>query len=267
MITTIVSTRLFALISHTKLFYIVLACILSSTTIKTFSQQNPIDSTMKQTPVGTSKIWGRIDGINIEGMVQGPATEVAPLQIACVFEYTEGDIFISPPALPAELNGMVHLDKALNGLITEIRRSGKFTGHALETLLIIPPKGAISASRLLLIGLGDRNAFTPDLMKEVGVVSMREALRLGVSHYAVAADIKDAGIASPTAIVAANLVRGAISAYRTQSYLKVKGMGGFTPLVKLTLLAGMKFFLDAGEGIRDAISELQSKSQSTLSNE
>jgi hypothetical protein len=127
----------------------------------------------------------------------------------------------------------------------------------LETLLITPPKGAISATRLLLIGLGDRNAFNPDFMKEVGAVSMREALRLGVSHYAIAADIKDAGIASPTATVSGNIVRGALSAYRTQSYLKTKGMGAFTPLTKLTLLAGMSFFVDAGEGIKEAISEFQ----------
>jgi Cytosol aminopeptidase family, N-terminal domain len=232
---------------------VLLFCILSCSVVKSFSQ----------TPVGTSKIWGVVNGVSIEGMVQGPATEVAPLQIACVFEYTEGDIFISPPALPAELNGMVHLDKALNGLITEIRRSGKFSGHALESILIIPPKGTISASRLLLIGLGDRNDFNPDLMKEVGAVSMREALRLGVSHYAFASDVKDAGIASPTAEVAGNIVRGALSAYQTQSYLKSKGMGNFTPLNKLTLLAGMNFFNDAGEGIKAAISELQSEGNSS----
>jgi hypothetical protein len=256
MTTGIIRNRLFVLVtSKTYLFSFVLACILSSTTVKTFSQKKSNDTTVKQTPVGTSKIWGQIDGINIEGMVQGPATEVAPLQVACVFEYTEGDIFNSPPALPAALNGMVHLDQALNGLITDIRRSGKFSGHALETLLIIPPKGAISANKLLLIGLGDRNAFNPDIMKEVGVVSMREALRLGVTHYAFAADIKDAGIASPTATVAGNVVRGAISAYRTQSYIKTKGMGSFTPVAKLTLLAGMSFFEDAGGGIKAAISE------------
>ena len=240
---------------------VLLFCILCGTTVKTFSQ-TPVHSTVTPTPVGTSKIWGVVDGVSIEGIVQGPATEVAPLQVACVFEYTEGDIF-TPPALPAELNGMVHLDKALNGLITEIRRSGKFSGHALETLLIIPPNGTISASRLLLIGMGDRNSFNPDHMKEIGAVSMREALRLGVSHYAFAADLKDAGIASPTAEVAGNIVRGALSAYQTQSYLKAKGMGSFTPLTKLTLLAGMYFFNDAGEGIKAAISELQSDKDSS----
>jgi len=239
-------------------FFIVLVCILSSVTVKTFAQTNTTSTTMKPTPVGTSKIWGKVDGINIEAMVQGPATEVASLQVACVFEYTEGDIF-NPPALPAELNGMVHLDQALHGLITEIRRSGQFAGHAFETLLIIPPTGLISAKKLLLIGLGDRNAFNAEIMKEVGVVAMREALRLNINHLAIAADIKDAGIASPTGLVAGNLVRGAISAYRTQSYLQSKGMGSFVPLTRLTLLAGMSFFNDAGEGIKAAILEAQSK--------
>jgi hypothetical protein len=224
-----------------------------------------MDTTLKQTPVGTSKIWGQIDGISIEGMVQGPATEVTPLQIACVFEYSVGDIFISPPAPPAELNGMVHLDKALNGLITKIRRSGKYSGHALETLLITPTKEAISASRLLLIGLGDRHIFHPDIMMQAGVVSMREALRLNVDHYAFAADIKDAGVASPAATVASNIVRGAISACRTQSYLKKKGMGSFTPPTKLTILSGMNFFDEVGEGIREVISEFQSETDSSLS--
>jgi hypothetical protein len=265
MIAGIIRNRLLVPVSrNTRLSFIVLLCILSGTTVKSFSQETSTNTTVKPTPVGTSKIWGTLEGISIEGIVQGPATEVAPLQVACVFEYTEGDIFISPPALPAELNGMVHLDKALNGLITELRRSGKFSGHALETILITPPKGAISANRLLLIGLGDRNTFTPDLMKEVGVVSMREALRLGVTHYAFASDIKDAGIASPTALIAGNVVRGAISAYQTQGYLKAKGMGSFTPLSKLSLLAGMNFFEDAGEGIKTAISEFQLKNNSSL---
>lgn len=205
------------------------------------------------TKVNTSKIWGSVDGIAIEGMVQGPSTEIAPLQIACVFEYNEGDIFKSPPALPAAVNGMVHLDKSLNGLITDIRKSGKFAGHSLETLLITPPAGTIAAEKLLLIGLGDRNKFTPELIKQVASVGMEEALRLGVSKYAFATDLKDAGIDSPTAEVAGFGVTGAINAYRTQLYLKGKKMSSFKPIEKITLLAGPAFFTTAGEGITQAI--------------
>jgi hypothetical protein len=205
------------------------------------------------TAVGTHTIWGTIDGVQIEGMVQGPSTEATPLQIACVFEYTEGDIFNSPPALPAAVNGMVHLDHDLKGIITELRKNGKFMGHAFETLLITPPAGLISPKEVLLIGLGDRNKFSPDLMTAIGAVAMREALKLGVNSYAFASDLKDAGIDSPTALVAANVVKGSFEAYRTQAYLKSKKMAAYKPLAKITLLAGPAFYSVAGEGIKEAI--------------
>ena len=205
------------------------------------------------TKVGTSMVWGTIDGVKIVGMVQGPSTEITPLQIVCVFEYTEGDIFKSPPALPAAVNGLVHLDQALNGLLTEIRKTGKFTGHTFETLLLTPPAGSISARQLLLIGLGDRNKFSPDLMTGIGGVAMREALKIGVDSYAFASDLKDAGIDSPTALVATNVVKGSFDAYRTQAYLKSKKMSGYKPLKKVTMLAGPAFFTTAGSGIKEAI--------------
>lgn len=208
--------------------------------------------------LGSTTTWGKVDGVAVNGLVQGPSAAEADLQVACVFEYTEGDIF-NPPALPANLNGMVHLDDAFKGLITELRKSGKFTGHALETLLITPPKGTLASKKLLLIGLGDRSKFTPDLMISVGSVAMREALRLGVSNFSFASDIKDAGIDSPTALVATNVVLGSFEAYRTQNYLKEKKLSDNKPLTKIILLAGPAFYTVAGEGIKEAITKLNSK--------
>lgn len=209
------------------------------------------------TAVGTTKAWGKVDGVSIEGLVQGPSAAVADLQIACVFEYTEGDIFNAPPALPAALNGMVHLDEATNGLITEIRKSGQFAGHALETILITPPAGKIKAKKLLLIGLGDRNQFTPELMTKVGSVAMREALSLNVASLSFASDLKDAGIDSPTALVAENVTRGMLQAYKVAAYLKSKHYAAFKPLSKMILLAGPSFFTVAGQGIEKAIQSFQ----------
>jgi len=209
------------------------------------------------TAIGTAKVWGTVDGIAIEGVVQGPSAQKSDLQVACVFEYTEGDIFNSPPALPAALNGLVHLDHDTNGLLTEIRKSGKFLGHANETLLITPPKGTIGGKNLLLIGLGDRNKFTPDLMIGVGSVAMREALKLGVGNFAFASDLKDAGIDSPTALVAGNVVKGIFEAYRTQVWLKDKKMVNLKPVSKIILLAGPAFFTTAGEGIQEAIAAIK----------
>ncbi len=201
------------------------------------------------TPPGTSKVFGKIDGVTIEGKVQSPSGQGTPLQIICVFEYTEGDIFNSPPALPHDLNGMVHVDEAFHGLITELRKSGKFYGHAYETLLITPSTGTIPAKKLLLIGLGDRNKFNAGLMTDIGRVGMREALRLGVSSYSHASDLKDAGIDSPTGEVARNVVKGAIEAYETELFLNSKNAAAKPSVMKLTLLAGPAFFIPSGEAI------------------
>jgi len=209
------------------------------------------------TALGTAKVWGTVDGIAIEGVVQGPSAQVSDLQVACVFEYTEGDIFNSPPALPPAFNGLVHLDHDMKGLLTELRKSGKFLGHANETLLITPPKGTIGGKRLLLIGLGDRNKFTPELMIGVGSVAMREALKLGVTNFSFASDLKDAGIDSPTALVAGNVVKGIFQAYRVQVWLKDRKMASITPISKVILLAGPAFFTTAGEGIQEAISGIK----------
>ena len=216
-----------------------------------------VSRAQQTTAVGTSKIWGTVNGIAVEGVVQGPSAQVSDLQVACVFEYTEGDIFHSPPALPAAVNGMVHLDHDMKGIVTELRKSGKFLGHAFETILISPPKGTIGGRKLLLIGLGDRNKFDAALMTSVGSVAMSEALRLGVTNFSFASDLKDAGIDSPTALVASNVVKGVFAAYRTQLWLKDKKMADFKPISKVILLAGPAFFTVAGEGITTAIAEIQ----------
>ncbi len=215
-------------------------------------------TTVTKTSIGTTTTWGTVDGVAVVGLVQGPSAAMADLQIACVFEYTEGDIF-NPPALPKELNGMVHLDDALKGAITDVRKTGKFKGHALETLLIAPLKGSLSSKKLLLIGLGNRNSFDAELMKEVGSVAMREALKLKVKTVSFASDIKDAGIDSPTALVAENVVLGAFDAYRAQSYLNEKHLSEKITVQKLILLAGPSFFTVAGGGIKEAIAKLNTK--------
>jgi hypothetical protein len=204
--------------------------------------------------VGTEAKVGQVDGLAVVVKVQGPSTQETPLQVACLFEYVEGDIFKAPPALPAAVNGMVHLDQALHGLVTDLRKSGKFGGHALETLLIVPPKGTIPAERLLLIGLGDRKTFTPTLMRQVGAVGMREALRLGVRSYSHASDLKDGGIEAPVAEVADAVLGGAFDALRAQRYLSEKGASPAPSVHQLTLLAGPAFFADTTATARQLLS-------------
>jgi hypothetical protein len=192
------------------------------------------------------------------GLVQGPSSADTQLQVACVFEYTDNDIH-SAQALPANLNGLVHLDEALKGEFTKIRESGLFKGHSLETLMITPPAGSMSAKKLLLIGLGDRNNFTPELLTSVAEVATREALRLGVTNFAFASDLKDAGIDSPTAMVAGNVLKGIVNANRSEIYLKEHHLSKTKKLKKVYLLAGSSFFIVAGSGIQAAIEEVKKR--------
>ncbi len=192
-------------------------------------------------------------GVQIIGLVEGPATATTDLQVACVFEYTEGDIYNSPPALPPAANGMQHLDKALHGIITDIRKTGQFEGHTYETILLDPAPGTIKAKRLLLIGLGNRNQFDAGIMKGIGTIALREALRLNAASVAIASDLKDAGIDSPTALVAENIATGALQAWKTQAYLRQKGYSNAPTLKKIVLLAGPAFFETAGTGILKAL--------------
>jgi hypothetical protein len=223
----------------------------------TFAQTSPPPTTPVLPAVGTHVILGQVDGINIEAMVQSPSNEATPLQIICVFEYVEGDIYTSPPALPAAANGLVHVDKQLNGLLTDLRKSGKFTGQAMETLLITPLKGTIAAQNLLIIGLGNKKNFNPDLMIEVGRTGMREALRLGVESYAQASDLKDGGVDSPTAIVTGNMAKGAFEAYETDLYLQSKQAATKKPLTKVTFLAGQPFYAISGNALKQFIQSQQ----------
>lgn len=206
--------------------------------------------------LGTSANLGEVDGVVIEAKVQSPSAQETPLQVVCLFEYTEGDITTSPPALPKELNGMLHVDNALHGLITELRKTNKFEGKDLETLLIIPPANTIPAKKLLLIGLGNRNEFKPEKMRMIGVTGMQEALRLGVSSYSHASDLKDAGISSPTAEVAGYVVQGAIEGYRSQRYLKEQNASDPLTVTKLTLLSGPAYFEDSKAGIQNTMKTL-----------
>ncbi|WP_041018492.1 M17 family peptidase N-terminal domain-containing protein [Criblamydia sequanensis] len=207
----------------------------------------------KEPALNTKETLGQFDGVEIEAVVQSPSLQKTPLQIICLFEYEEGDIFNSPPALPKEKNGLVHVDLALNGLITDLRKSNQFEGKWLETLLITPPKNTIAAEKLMLIGLGPRRDFKPEIMRMVGVVGMREALRIKVESYSHASDLKDAGIDSSTGEVAGLVIKGALEAYKTQKNLFKQDASETLTVIKIALLTGQAFFEASREGIKSAL--------------
>src|SRR5437016_9148634 len=89
--------------------------------------------------------------VKIKVRIEGPYTADVPLQVVCYFKYT-------PEGVKRMSGAPVELDKRLGGVIASLRERGEFVGDELETLLIIPPKDAIKAAALLLVGLGDEDA-------------------------------------------------------------------------------------------------------------
>src|SRR5437588_13104068 len=85
--------------------------------------------------------------VSIKVRMEGPYTADVPLQVVCYFKYT-------PEGAKRMGGAPVELDKRLGGVIASLRERGEFVGDELETMCIMPPKGAIKAKALLLIGLG-----------------------------------------------------------------------------------------------------------------
>src|SRR5262249_21127375 len=103
------------------------------------------------------------NNVQVKVRMEGPYTADVPLQVVCYFKYT-------PEGAKKMSGAPVELDKRFGGVIGSLRERGEFVGEQLETLLIIPPKDSIKAKALLLVGLGDEDALSLNLMEAVGRV-------------------------------------------------------------------------------------------------
>jgi hypothetical protein len=101
----------------------------------------------------------------------------------------------------------------------------------------------------------------PRPQKITGIISDREpgsykrAGRVisGVTYFAFASDLKDAGIDSPTGRVAGNVVKGILEAYRTQRYLLSKRLGGLHAYHESDAPGRTRVLRCGEQGIQDAI--------------
>jgi hypothetical protein len=195
------------------------------------------------------KAFDAPDKVTIKLRMEGPYTADVPLQVVCYFKYT--------PERARRMSGApVELDRRLGGIIASLRERGEFVGDQLETLLIVPPKDAIKAKALLLVGLGDEDALSLKRMEAVGRVSLREAARLGVSRVAFAPLIRDQGNTKlGTGDVAMAVLRGMLLAYDTEKRLQKEGLGKAYTLDQWNVEAGAKYFDDTAEGVQKAIEQ------------
>jgi hypothetical protein len=176
----------------------------------------------------------------VDVLARSPAETDTDLQVICLFR--------SSPV--NTLHGsLAEINTRLKGLLDRIRKPDLFRGELGETLLIAPPKGTLGARKLLIIGLGDSQTFSPLRMQLVGEVLYSEAARLGVAHPFFAPTVLDGGVAGfGTGQVAEQVVSGFLQAARTD-----KIANGSESVTALTYLAGAEHANETREGIAKAM--------------
>ncbi len=219
-----------------------LACVLL-TALLSLARSDEGKDQVKETALDAA------NNVKIKVRMEGPYTADVPLQVVCYFKYT-------PEGAKRMGGAPVELDKRLSGVIASLRERGEFVGDALETLLITPPKDAIKAKALLLVGLGNEDALSLKLMEGVGKLSLREATRLGASRVGFAPLIRDQGNTTlATGDVETAVVRGMLLAYDTEKRLQKEGLSKEFTLEAWNVEAGPDYFDATVTGVQKAIEE------------
>lgn len=180
---------------------------------------------------------------------QAPESTETEMQIICLFRSSPKN----------RLSGALsETDKALKGLLAEVRSEERFGGVLGETLVLTPPQGELKAKRLMIIGLGDSATFRPELARLVGRIVVRECDRMGVTHPFFAPTIKDGGVDRyTTGQISEQFVLGALDAYRMAVWLKSKGADGGPKIAAITYLAGARYASITQAGIDKALGKVR----------
>jgi len=148
-----------------------------------------------------------------------------------------------------ELDGIhARVDELLGGALGRVLKAGDFSGKTENTVLFHSPAGAPS-ERILLIGLGEMDAFTPETLRRVAGRCVRVAEGLKLSAISIRLE-PDWGLEATLAAQAA--VEGAgLAAWRFSELKSGKDEEETGPEVSaLTLLVEVGMEKEAREGAR-----------------
>ena len=184
-------------------------------------------------------------------LVQSPAETATELQAICLFRSSPENVL---------QGSLAEVNEKLKGLLDRIRKPALFRGDLGETLLIEPPAGSLGARKLLLVGLGDSQTFTPARMDLVGQIVYRVSSDLGIARPCFAPTILDGGVAKfGTGEVAGKVIAGFLRAQAADGVLKEANASGSRPVTGLTYLAGAANANNTRDGIERAIAEASLK--------
>lgn len=185
----------------------------------------------------------------VDVLVESPAVTKTDLQAICLFQSDPSHTF---------RGSLTEIDQKLGGLLSQIHKANLFSGALGETLVIAPKPGTIPARRLLLIGLGDMDTFSPQREQQVGFIVFEEAERLGVNHPYFAPTVLDGGkTGTDTGEVAQQFLSGFLRAKAIQDVLRSAGASAGTSPRSLTFLAGPTHAENTRDGLARAFKAAQ----------
>ena len=126
------------------------------------------------------------------------------------------------------------VDKALGGAISQLIKDGEIKGKKGETTLI-HTFGKIPAARVIVLGLGKRESFTTNTVREVTAASSRYLRRLGVAKAATIAHGAGIGGLDPLECGQAIGEGTILGLYRFRTYL-TKGEDDGSELAELQIV-------------------------------
>jgi hypothetical protein len=179
-------------------------------------------------------------------LVQSPAETDTDLQVICLFSSSPTNT----------LHGSLsEANDKLKGLLQRVRSPSLFRGDLGETLLLTPPRNSLGARKLLIVGLGDSETFSPQRMQLVGEIVYTEASRLNVANPFFAPTILDGGVTKfTTGQISEQAARGFLRAAELDKVMKDAGTGAGRTIASLIFLAGAQHAGATREGIEKAIS-------------
>jgi hypothetical protein len=129
-------------------------------------------------------------GVEIDVGVWNAVSAPVDLSVACMFSHERGGAALT--------GGLLHLDQALGSSLIQLRAETAFRAEAMDTLLIRRPPSPVQAKTLMIIGLGDPDAWRAELMVRAvaSILVMSAALR--AASVALAPSLLDAGLQAGT---------------------------------------------------------------------
>jgi hypothetical protein len=183
--------------------------------------------------------------IPIRVLAQSPADTDTYLQVICLFR--------SSPLNPLH-GSLTEINDKLTGLLDRVRSPQLFRGELGETVLLTPPKNSMGAKKLLIIGLGDSQTFSPQRMQLVGEIVYTEASRLGVKNPFFAPTVLDGGVSKfTTGQVAEQVIAGFLHAAETEKLINEANASSSEGIGSLTYLAGQQNVEETRAGIERAV--------------